>query len=69
MRTDVPREKCAGELAFAALRRAFGKRYLYAGLGSRLKIGATAESEPTSSAVDFGARRSPQVQQEVELDG
>jgi 7,8-dihydropterin-6-yl-methyl-4-(beta-D-ribofuranosyl)aminobenzene 5'-phosphate synthase len=31
---------CTGEPAFAALKRAFGDRYLYAGLGSRLKIGS-----------------------------
>lgn len=30
---------CTGEPAFAALRKAFGERYLYAGLGSQLKIG------------------------------
>lgn len=32
---------CTGEPAFAALKKAFGGRYLYAGLGTRLKIGAT----------------------------
>ncbi len=32
---------CTGEPAFAALKRAFGDRYLYAGLGTRLKVGAT----------------------------
>jgi 7,8-dihydropterin-6-yl-methyl-4-(beta-D-ribofuranosyl)aminobenzene 5'-phosphate synthase len=32
---------CTGEPAFAALKRAFGNRYLYAGLGTRLKLGAT----------------------------
>jgi 7,8-dihydropterin-6-yl-methyl-4-(beta-D-ribofuranosyl)aminobenzene 5'-phosphate synthase len=32
---------CTGEPAFAALKRAFGDRYLYAGLGTQLKIGAT----------------------------
>lgn len=30
---------CTGEPAFSALKRAFGERYLYAGLGTRLKIG------------------------------
>lgn len=32
---------CTGEPAFAALRKAFGDRYVYAGLGSRLKIAGT----------------------------
>ena len=32
---------CTGEPTFAALKRAFGDRYLYAGLGTQLKIGAT----------------------------
>ena len=32
---------CTGEPAFTALKRAFGDRYLYAGLGTQLKIGAT----------------------------
>jgi 7,8-dihydropterin-6-yl-methyl-4-(beta-D-ribofuranosyl)aminobenzene 5'-phosphate synthase len=32
---------CTGEPAFAALKRAFADRYLYAGLGTQLKIGAT----------------------------
>jgi 7,8-dihydropterin-6-yl-methyl-4-(beta-D-ribofuranosyl)aminobenzene 5'-phosphate synthase len=31
---------CTGEPAFAALKKAFEDRYLYAGLGTRLKIGA-----------------------------
>jgi 7,8-dihydropterin-6-yl-methyl-4-(beta-D-ribofuranosyl)aminobenzene 5'-phosphate synthase len=32
---------CTGEPTFAALTKAFGDRYLYAGLGTRLSIGAT----------------------------
>jgi 7,8-dihydropterin-6-yl-methyl-4-(beta-D-ribofuranosyl)aminobenzene 5'-phosphate synthase len=32
---------CTGEPAFAALKKAFGDRYLYSGLGTRLEIGAT----------------------------
>jgi 7,8-dihydropterin-6-yl-methyl-4-(beta-D-ribofuranosyl)aminobenzene 5'-phosphate synthase len=31
---------CTGEPTFTALKRAFGNRYLFAGLGSRLNIGA-----------------------------
>jgi len=31
---------CTGEPAFAAFKRAFGERYLYAGLGAQLKISA-----------------------------
>jgi len=33
---------CTGEPTFVALKRAFGDRDLYAGLGTQLKIGATA---------------------------
>ena len=37
---------CTGEPAFASLKKAFGARYLYAGLGTRLKIaGASREHE------------------------
>jgi len=32
---------CTGEPAFAALRKAYGNRYLYAGLGTSLQIGGT----------------------------
>jgi 7,8-dihydropterin-6-yl-methyl-4-(beta-D-ribofuranosyl)aminobenzene 5'-phosphate synthase len=32
---------CTGEPAFAALKKAYGKRYLYAGLGTSLQIGST----------------------------
>ena len=32
---------CTGEPAFTALKRAFGDRYLYAGLGTALAFGAT----------------------------
>jgi len=39
---------CTGEATFAALKKAFGERYLYAGLGTRFLIGATAQ--PVSSA-------------------
>jgi 7,8-dihydropterin-6-yl-methyl-4-(beta-D-ribofuranosyl)aminobenzene 5'-phosphate synthase len=39
---------CTGEPGFAALRKAFNDRYLYAGLGSRLKIGTTPAIEPVS---------------------
>jgi len=35
---------CTGEPTFAALRRAFGVRYLYAGLGTTLALGATPRS-------------------------
>lgn len=40
---------CTGEPGFAALRKAFGDRYLSAGLGSRLKIGRTPGIEPTAN--------------------
>jgi 7,8-dihydropterin-6-yl-methyl-4-(beta-D-ribofuranosyl)aminobenzene 5'-phosphate synthase len=32
---------CTGEPTFAALKRAFGRRYLYAGLGTTISLGAT----------------------------
>ncbi len=35
---------CTGELAFGILRKTFGDRYLYAGLGSTLKLGKTVMS-------------------------
>lgn len=37
---------CTGEPTFSALKKAFGDRYLYAGLGTRLKLGATQEDGP-----------------------
>jgi 7,8-dihydropterin-6-yl-methyl-4-(beta-D-ribofuranosyl)aminobenzene 5'-phosphate synthase len=40
---------CTGEPAFAALKKAFGDRYLYAGLGNRLKLDGTPRIEPVSS--------------------
>ncbi len=44
---------CTGEPTFAALRRAFGDRYLYAGLGTTLELG----SRPAAVAAAFSARR------------
>ena len=35
---------CTGEATFAALERAFGERYLYAGLGTTIVLGATPRS-------------------------
>src|SRR5947199_8463546 len=35
---------CTGEPTFAALKQAFGDRYLYAGLGATLPLGASAGS-------------------------
>jgi 7,8-dihydropterin-6-yl-methyl-4-(beta-D-ribofuranosyl)aminobenzene 5'-phosphate synthase len=35
---------CTGEPTFAALKRAFGDRYLYAGLGTTIPLGAQANS-------------------------
>jgi 7,8-dihydropterin-6-yl-methyl-4-(beta-D-ribofuranosyl)aminobenzene 5'-phosphate synthase len=42
---------CTGEPSFAALQKAFGDRYLYAGLGTTLDVAANprAESAPTAS--------------------
>ncbi|HKE46797.1 MAG TPA: MBL fold metallo-hydrolase [Rhodanobacteraceae bacterium] len=36
---------CTGEPTFAALRKAFGDRYLYAGLGTTLDLGAHARND------------------------
>jgi 7,8-dihydropterin-6-yl-methyl-4-(beta-D-ribofuranosyl)aminobenzene 5'-phosphate synthase len=41
---------CTGEPAFAALRRMFGDRYLYAGLGTTLGVGAVPRAESDRSA-------------------
>jgi 7,8-dihydropterin-6-yl-methyl-4-(beta-D-ribofuranosyl)aminobenzene 5'-phosphate synthase len=37
---------CTGEPTFAALQKAFGDRYLYAGLGTTLGVGANPRAEP-----------------------
>jgi 7,8-dihydropterin-6-yl-methyl-4-(beta-D-ribofuranosyl)aminobenzene 5'-phosphate synthase len=37
---------CTGEPSFAALQKAFGDRYLYAGLGTTLGVGANPRAEP-----------------------
>ncbi len=44
---------CTGEPTFAALRRAFGDRYLYAGLGTTLELG----SRPSAVAAVFSPHR------------
>jgi 7,8-dihydropterin-6-yl-methyl-4-(beta-D-ribofuranosyl)aminobenzene 5'-phosphate synthase len=36
---------CTGEPTFAALKQAFGDRYLYAGLGTTLPVGASTGSD------------------------
>jgi 7,8-dihydropterin-6-yl-methyl-4-(beta-D-ribofuranosyl)aminobenzene 5'-phosphate synthase len=41
---------CTGEPTFAALQRMFGERYLYAGLGATLSVGAAPRSESPGSA-------------------
>ncbi len=54
---------CTGEPTFTALQRAFGDRYLYAGLGSTLSLGANPRAawNPGSGDVlgdsDFGSYR------------
>jgi 7,8-dihydropterin-6-yl-methyl-4-(beta-D-ribofuranosyl)aminobenzene 5'-phosphate synthase len=40
---------CSGEPAFAALKAAFGDRYLYAGLGTRFEIGTTPHALAAST--------------------
>jgi hypothetical protein len=37
---------CTGEPAFSALKSAFGDRYLYAGLGTQLKIAVSSAAQP-----------------------
>jgi len=52
---------CTGEPTFAALQKAFGDRYLYAGLGNTLSIDANpraASSEDVSHVLDDGDSRS-----------
>jgi 7,8-dihydropterin-6-yl-methyl-4-(beta-D-ribofuranosyl)aminobenzene 5'-phosphate synthase len=41
---------CTGEPTFAALQKAFGDRYLYAGLGTTLGVGANPRAESDSRA-------------------
>jgi 7,8-dihydropterin-6-yl-methyl-4-(beta-D-ribofuranosyl)aminobenzene 5'-phosphate synthase len=43
---------CTGEPTFAALQKAFGDRYVYAGLGTTLGVGANprAETGPKASS-------------------
>jgi 7,8-dihydropterin-6-yl-methyl-4-(beta-D-ribofuranosyl)aminobenzene 5'-phosphate synthase len=41
---------CTGEPTFAVLQRVFGERYLYAGLGSTLGIGAVPRADSPGSA-------------------
>ena len=43
---------CTGEPTFAALQKAFGDRYLYAGLGTTLGVGANPRVESASRAAD-----------------
>jgi 7,8-dihydropterin-6-yl-methyl-4-(beta-D-ribofuranosyl)aminobenzene 5'-phosphate synthase len=52
---------CTGEPTFAALRRAFGDRYLYAGLGTTLGL------TPTPAPVATGDRSGGQVMEEDDL--
>ena len=42
---------CTGEPAFAALKKTFGARYIYAGLGSEIVIGAEVRSEITAVGI------------------
>jgi 7,8-dihydropterin-6-yl-methyl-4-(beta-D-ribofuranosyl)aminobenzene 5'-phosphate synthase len=52
---------CTGEPAFAALKRAFGDQYLYAGLGTQLNIGATpVTAGPNRLPVDPSLERAAQ---------
>jgi len=42
---------CTGEPAFAALKKAFGTRYVYAGLGTQIVIGPEVRSEITAAGI------------------
>jgi 7,8-dihydropterin-6-yl-methyl-4-(beta-D-ribofuranosyl)aminobenzene 5'-phosphate synthase len=44
---------CTGEATFAALQKAFGDRYLYAGLGTTLGVGANPRADSDPRAADF----------------
>jgi 7,8-dihydropterin-6-yl-methyl-4-(beta-D-ribofuranosyl)aminobenzene 5'-phosphate synthase len=43
---------CTGEPTFTALQRAFGDRYLYAGLGSTLSLGGNPRAASNQDAMD-----------------
>ena len=43
---------CTGEPTFAVLKQAFGERYLYAGLGTRLGLGANPLADADRAATD-----------------
>src|ERR1700730_13996877 len=43
---------CTGEPTFAALQKVFGDRYLYAGLGTTLGVGATPRAESDRNAAN-----------------
>src|SRR6202171_5397615 len=49
---------CTGEPTFAALQKAFGDRYLYAGLGTTLGVGANprSQSDPKTSNIPSDLR-------------
>ena len=58
---------CTGEPTFGAFKRAFGERYLYAGLGTTIALGAapralTGSDQSAATALDLGSYRllSPQ---------
>lgn len=50
---------CTGEVMFAALKKAFGSRYLYAGVGTRLKFGPGVTAENKASLPQVAAAAMP----------
>jgi 7,8-dihydropterin-6-yl-methyl-4-(beta-D-ribofuranosyl)aminobenzene 5'-phosphate synthase len=42
---DVAPGHCTGEPTFAALKRTFGNRYIYAGAGASLRLGSSTGGE------------------------
>jgi len=52
---------CTGEPTFAALKRTFGARYLYAGLGTTIALGATPRSLDGADQGPTGARHEEEL--------
>ncbi len=54
MNTCVAPGHCTGEPTFAALKKAFGDRYLYAGSGASIALGPTPRALLDRAAMDEG---------------
>ena len=51
---------CSGEPTFTALQKVFGDRYLYAGLGTTLSVGANPRPASNQGACADQGRRQPE---------